>query len=286
MSATAAAFRTAYDAMLARFPSLPQSRDVHTPGAHTRVQVWGDAAAPPLMMLHGFKVTSTMWAPNAAALGAVRRVYAPDTLGDYGFSRADKPPRDVDQLVAWLAALLDALALPRVDIGGMSYGGWLAAHFAARHPERVGKLVMIAPGAAFAGLSAAWYLRGLPMVMFKRKRSVAAYLRWAAVAGDDAVYNDVMDGLVDVMHAGHHHFPMFGLPLPGTLPPEVLQAIAAPTLLVYGANEKMHPAERAVAAAQKALPSLQSVVVADASHDLTMRQAARVNEAVVQFLTR
>jgi pimeloyl-ACP methyl ester carboxylesterase len=66
----------------------------------------------------------------------------------------------------------------------------------------------------------------------------------------------------------------------------VLQAIAAPTLLVYGANEKMHPAERAVAAAKRALPSLQSVVVADASHDLTMRQAAKVNEAVVQFLTR
>ena len=201
-----AAFAAAYERMLARFPVRPEARDVETAGARTRVNVWGDAAAPPLVMLHGFKVTSTMWAPNAGALGAVRRVYAPDTLGDYGYSRAEKAPRDVDALVAWLAALLDALGLATVDIGGMSYGGWLAAHFAARHPTRVDKLVMIAPGAAFAGFSAAWYLRGLPMVLFKRRRSVAAYLRWAAVAGDDAAYNAVMDGLIDVMHAGHRAF--------------------------------------------------------------------------------
>ncbi|MDB4967076.1 MAG: carboxylesterase [Myxococcales bacterium] len=283
---SAAAFQLAYDAMLARFPARPESRDVETPGAHTRVQVWGAVAAPPLVMLHGFKVTATMWAPNAAALGAVRRVYAPDTLGDYGFSHADKPPRNVDGLLDWLVQLLDALELGTVDIGGMSYGGWLAAHFAARHPDRVGKLVMIAPGAAFAAFSAAWYLRGLPMVMFKRKRSVAGYLRWAAVAGDDAVYNDVMDGLVDVMHAGHHNFPMFGLPLPGTIAPEVLQKIKAPALLVYGANEKMHAAERAVAVAKAAMPSLESVVIPEASHDLTMRQAAKVNAAVVAFLQR
>ena len=101
---------TAYDAMLARWTLAPTARDVATDGATTHVQVCGNPDAPPLMMMHGFKVTSTMWAPNAAAFGSVRRLYAPDTLGDYGLSATSKPPRSLDALMVWLAQLLDALA--------------------------------------------------------------------------------------------------------------------------------------------------------------------------------
>ena len=46
----------------------------------------------------------------------------------------------------------------------------------------------------------------------------------------------------------------------------------------------MHSADRAVVAATRALPSLQHVIIPDASHDLTMRQAALVNDAVTNFL--
>jgi pimeloyl-ACP methyl ester carboxylesterase len=283
---TAAAFSAAYDAMLARFSMKPEARDVATPGATTRVHVWGRPDAPPLLLMHGFKVTSTMWAPNAAALGAVRRVYAPDTLGDYGFSRAERPPRSLDDLMIWLEALLDALGLAATDLGGMSYGGWLAAHFAARRPERVRRLVMIAPGGAFGGFSPAWYLRGLPMLVWKRRQFVDAYLRWAGVPGGGELYEACMEGLIDVMLAGHRQFPVFGLPIPGTISPAVLQKIRAPALLVYGAREKMHAAGRACAAARRHLPTLECVIVPDASHDLTFRQAERVNAAVTAFLTR
>lgn len=284
--ATAAAFASAYEAMLARWTMAPEPRDVATPGASTRVQVWGNPDAPPLVMMHGFKVTSTMWAPNAAALGAVRRVYAPDTLGDYGFSRAERSPRSLGDLLGWLEALLDALGLDAADIGGMSYGGWLAAHFAAHRPERVRRLVMIAPGAAFAGFSAAWYLRGLPMLIWKRRRFVDAYLRWAGVPGGGDSYEACMNGLVDVMLAGHRRFPIFGLPLPGAISPEVLRRIRAPALLVYGEREKMHDPARACAAARRYLPALECVTVPDASHDVTFRQAGRVDAAVTAFLAQ
>lgn len=284
--ATAAAFASAYEAMLARWTMTPEPRDVTTPGASTRVQVWGKPDAPPLVLMHGFKVTSTMWAPNAAALGAVRRVYAPDTLGDYGFSRAERPPRSLDDLMAWLEALLDALGLEAADLGGMSYGGWLAAHFAARRPDRVRRLVMLAPGATFAPFSMAWYARGLPMLLWKRPRSVEAYLRWAGVPGGGDAYEACMTGLAEVMAAGHRHFPIFGLPLPSAITPEVLRRIRTPALLVYGKREKMHDAARACAAARQHLPALHCVIVPDASHDLTFRQADRVNAAVTAFLAQ
>jgi hypothetical protein len=76
------------------------------------------------------------------------------------------------------------------------------------------------------------------MIVWPRRRFVASYLRWAGVAPADpsarATYDGLMDALVDVMHRGHRCFPIFGLPLPGLLAPDVARKIVAPTLLVYG----------------------------------------------------
>jgi pimeloyl-ACP methyl ester carboxylesterase len=279
-------FATAYQAMLRLWTATPESRDVPTTGGTaTRVQVWGKPDAPPLVLLHGFHVTSTMWAPNAADLGATRRVYAPDTLGDFGFSRTAQTPRTVDELVTWLGSLLDGLGLSSVDLGGMSYGGWLSAHFAARHPERVRRMVLLAPGASFGSFSLAFMMRGLPMITLRRRRDVDSYLRWAAVpAPGDASYDAWMNALVDVMHAGICNFRGRTLPLPKRLPPDVMRAIAAPTLLVYGEQEKMYSAARAVEVARGHLPALETLLVPDASHDLTLRQARAIDGAIVRFL--
>lgn len=284
--ATETAFATAYQSMLALWTAKPESRDVRLPsGETTRVQVWGRPDAPPLVLLHGFHVTSTMWAPNAADLGAARRVYAPDTLGDFGYSRTAQVPRTLDELVAWIEQLIDALGLQTIDIGGMSYGGWLAASFAARRPARVRRLVLLAPGASFGAFSLAFVFRGLPMILFRKHRYVDAYLRWAAVpAPGDGKYEAWMRGLVDVMHAGICHFRGRTLPLPQRLSPETMRAIAAPTLLVYGAQEKMYAAKKAIEVARSDVRSLETLLLPDASHDLTLRQPRAIDEAVVRFL--
>jgi pimeloyl-ACP methyl ester carboxylesterase len=292
-SSASAAFEAAYDAMLRLWPVTPTPVDVTTRAGRTHLQVWGPLDAPPLLLLHGFKVTSTMWGPNAAALGSVRRVYAPDTIGDYGRSRANGVPRKLDQLLDWIDGLVDALGLGKLDIGGMSYGGWLAASWAARRPERVGKVVLMAPGATFGSFSLAFALRGLPMLLWKRRGFVDWYLRWAAVppAGDAAVaaaYEAYLAALVDVMHAGHRHFGGLkpGLPLPQPMPAATMRALAAPTLLLYGDREKMYPAAAAAALARSHVPSLECHVLPDASHDLTFGRAALVNEHLVRFLGR
>jgi pimeloyl-ACP methyl ester carboxylesterase len=277
-----AAFASAYEAMLRRWPVEPEPRDVVTEGALTRVQVWGPPNAPPLVLLHGFKVTSTMWGPQAAALGAIRRVYAPDTLGDYGFSTAERPPRNIAELVRWLEQLADALGLAQFDVGGLSFGAWLSAHFAAEHPERVRRLVLCAPGGLFAPFSMPWVLRGLPMLIWRRRRFVDDYLRWASVPPpNDAIYEGYMSGLVDVMFAGHRAFPRFVLPLPRGLPH---QRIVAPTLLLYGDQEKMHAAETGIAQAKTVVPGIECIIVRDASHNLTMSQPAIVNQHILRFL--
>jgi pimeloyl-ACP methyl ester carboxylesterase len=70
------------------------------------------------------------------------------TVLDYdhrGYGRSDRPPGQeytVDVWVDDLAALLDALDIPRLHVHGGSMGGFVAAAFAARYPERVERLVI------------------------------------------------------------------------------------------------------------------------------------------------
>jgi 3-oxoadipate enol-lactonase len=70
------------------------------------------------------------------------------TVLDYdhrGYGRSDRPPGQeytVDVWVDDLAGLLDALEIPRLHVHGGSMGGFVATAFAARHPDRVDRLVI------------------------------------------------------------------------------------------------------------------------------------------------
>ncbi|WNG48179.1 hypothetical protein F0U60_31620 [Archangium minus] len=57
----------------------------------THVLVSGPREAPPFFLLHGMTGTSTMWAPNIAALARTHRVYMPEVPGDFGWSEIAPP---------------------------------------------------------------------------------------------------------------------------------------------------------------------------------------------------
>ncbi|WPB74816.1 alpha/beta hydrolase [Archangium violaceum] len=283
---TEADFRRAYDELISLWTTAPESRDIETPSARTRVQVWGREDAPPLVLLHGFKVTSGMWAANALELGKSFRVYAADTPGDHGFSVPHRPLLRVEDLLGWLDELLTALGLSRTNLGGMSYGGWLSAQYAARAPERVSKLVLLAPGATFVRFNTAFVMRGIPFLIWPRRDWVHAYLRWAAVPEKEAggLYDKVMSGVADVMWTGLHHFGWYPGQWPGVVKEEVLRRIQAPTLLLVGQQERIYDAEPMMARARTLIPNLTCEAIPDASHDLPIRQPERVAACLRTFL--
>jgi pimeloyl-ACP methyl ester carboxylesterase len=111
----------------------------------------GDA----VVLLHAFPFTREIWRGSGgkddvvAALAARFRVISVDARG-FGESdlRASHPtpgasaPYALTDLADDLAALLDALALPRAALVGMSMGGYTSLAFAARHPGRLAALVL------------------------------------------------------------------------------------------------------------------------------------------------
>jgi 3-oxoadipate enol-lactonase/4-carboxymuconolactone decarboxylase len=100
--------------------------------------------AEPLLFIHGWGVSSAAFAEFFDRLAQHYRVIAPDLPG-FGRSPALEGPVSYDAFADVLAALLDDLGLERAHVAGLSMGGGVALTFAARHPERVRALILMAP---------------------------------------------------------------------------------------------------------------------------------------------
>jgi len=99
----------------------------------------------PVVLLHGFGASADNWNRFAGRLTKRYRVIAPDLPGWGQSTRIDSASYAYPQQVERLHQLLGALGLHRVHLVGHSMGGFIASAYAARYPEEVITLGLIAP---------------------------------------------------------------------------------------------------------------------------------------------
>ncbi|MBC2867331.1 alpha/beta fold hydrolase [Streptomyces mexicanus] len=255
-------FRAAYDRVMAKWPAERESVAVPTPFGTTWVTLCGPRDAPPLLLLPGGGgATSASWYAQAADLARGHRVLAADIVGAPGRATPDggRRPRTVADLVAWLDALLDALGVGRVDLGGHSYGGWIALHYALRASGRVRRLVLLDPTRCFAGYRTAYLLHALPMMLRPSPHRVRAFLEWET--GGVPLDPDWLR--LQEAAAG---FPA-ARPVTGPRPQAgALRALQVPVLLLLAGNSRTHDSHRVAARAGATLPRVETGVLPDVSH--------------------
>jgi pimeloyl-ACP methyl ester carboxylesterase len=121
---------------------LPQgnrSLEQPSPTCHRTV------AGPPLLLIHGLLGYSYSWRHNLAVLARCAPVYAIDLPG-VGFSeRSAELDCSFGGLATTVLRTLDTLQLETIDLVGTSHGGAVAMMLAAVMPERVRRLVLVAP---------------------------------------------------------------------------------------------------------------------------------------------
>ena len=141
-------------------PEIGERVDVDGIGTNYIVSGTGE----PLILIHGSGPGVTAFANWRGVIPDFAqhfRCYAPDTLG-FGYTDfpEDLAGFDMDRWTAHLIGFMDALEIERAHFIGNSYGGALTLGLAARHPDRVGKIVLMgAAGVRFDvtdGLKKVW----------------------------------------------------------------------------------------------------------------------------------
>ncbi|MET9700731.1 alpha/beta hydrolase [Streptomyces sp. NPDC006529] len=268
------AFRAAYDDALGRWPGPGpvDARVIDTPFGATRINSTGPRDAPPLALLPGGGTTSLVWGECLrAGLARERRVHAVDLVGEPGMSvpAAGRPLRTVDDLTEWLDAVLDGVVDGVLDgqgvgggvveLAGYSYGGWIAAHYAARRPERLRRLVLLDPTQVFAGLRPAYVARALPMLLRPTPDRVRSFLAWETGGA-------VLDPAWMRVRTAAAALPT-ARPVTGARP--VLgagEARGLPLLALFAGNARCHDPARAARAATAAVPDAVVRVLPGVSH--------------------
>lgn len=109
----------------------------------------GPADAPPVVLLHGGGPGASAWSNFGRNLPVFARAFRTLLVDQPGFGHSDKPAVQ-GQFFSFsanaLLGLLDKLGIDRVHLVGNSLGGGTAVRFALRHPDRAGRLVLMAPG--------------------------------------------------------------------------------------------------------------------------------------------
>jgi pimeloyl-ACP methyl ester carboxylesterase len=130
--------QTARERLLAGIPAIEHRLELA--GVSTAVLEGG--AGPPIVLLHGPGASAAHWMRVIPGLVPTHRVIAPDLPGQ-GASAVGGGPLDADRVLTWLGELIDRTCPSPPALVGYALGGAIAARFAAGHPDRIGRLVLV-----------------------------------------------------------------------------------------------------------------------------------------------
>ena len=122
------------------YPANFGTENVITNGTQIYVRVGG--GGPAVVLLHGYGETGDMWAPLAAQLARDHLVIVPDLRG-LGLSSRPAGGYDKKNQAEDVAGVLGSLKIDKVDLVTHDIGNMVGYAFAAQHPERVKKFVII-----------------------------------------------------------------------------------------------------------------------------------------------
>jgi 4,5:9,10-diseco-3-hydroxy-5,9,17-trioxoandrosta-1(10),2-diene-4-oate hydrolase len=251
----------------------------------------------PVVMLHGGGPGASgmsNFGPNMPAFAERFRTIVVDQPG---FGKSDKPPVTGNYFrfaADALADLLDELGIDRVHLVGNSLGGGTAVRFALSHPDRAGRLVLMAPGGLNLNVFNSDPTEGVKrLAAFGRaptKQNLAAFLR--TLVHDRAL---ITDELIDERYAA-------------AADPDSLRAMAAmggsftdsataedgmlwreayrlrhEVLLIWGNQDRVNPLDGALVAL-KLLPRVRLHVFGGCGHWVQLEKAAEFNRLTLAFL--
>lgn len=166
---------------------------------------------PPVVLVHGLTASTDWWGRTVASLDDAYDVHVVRLPG-YRYRDA----------AAWLGDWLRQEGLEGATVVGHSMGGTVALALAAERPEIVGRLALIAPAGIFATESRRSYVLPIARSIGRSPHRLAMMVR-------------------DAFRVGPIRLWQVGSDLLASDIAETLHRIRVPTLIVWGADDRLLP---------------------------------------------
>ncbi|MGH2349702.1 MAG: alpha/beta fold hydrolase [bacterium] len=259
---------------MSELPSPTTSMDI-LDVAGTRVWYGRSGTGHPLMLLHGWGASSATMALVHDDLARGYDVTAIDLPG-HGRSGLPPGPWDTSDFTTCVLAVMDRLRIARPHILGHSFGGRIALDLAARHPDRVHKLVLVSSAGLLPPRSIGYRVRtGLARVA----RGFAKVGGRRGKAVRDRLYSKVAS--TDYAQAGPMRATFVKVVNEDLAP--LLPSVQAPTLLVWGSGDTETPLAVARRMA-RLIPAASLTVINGAGHYAFLDQFGKFRLIVGRFL--
>lgn len=248
-------------------------------------------SGPAVVLLHGYPDNLQIWSELATRLADQFEVIAFDWPG-MGYSEAWPGGTTPFHMAQRLREILDELGIERASLVGMDMGGQPALVFAANHPDRIDRLVVMNSLVQWDEKTSweiqvlrnygfnRFVLRKFPRVVFRRaersflprRRKLPSDLRadlWKSFSQNDVRF------FIARLCSGYQ----------GTLPqlPEVYRKITCPTFILWGEHDKHFPPNHA-RRLSAAIPGSILKIIPGAKHWMAWYLADTVAESIGTFL--
>jgi pimeloyl-ACP methyl ester carboxylesterase len=256
-----------YDLQIEKWNLPHETRNIKTRYGNTFILACGDKKAPPLILLHGGGMNSSMWLEDAEVYAKKFRVYAVDIPGEAGKSEEKMLPLTGAFYTEWLGDVFDELSIEIASMIGISFGAWLALKFSACYPERVNNLVLLSP----LGVSPQkkFFLVRLVISMLTGKSGVDRLYR--KINSNPAVSQSILDYqklIGEHVNSRNELIPIF-------TDEEIQKCNMKVTMFVGEKDIIIHPA-KTVSRLKSLLPNAQIMSLPDVGHVL-MNLAGKID---------
>jgi len=245
-----------------------------------RIRVASKGSGPALVFFHG--PWGLAWDPFLDALADHFTVYAPEHPGTSPDSADDIYALDgLWDLVLCYDELFDALGLESALLVGHSFGAMAACELAAAYPRRVGRLALISPLGFWCDAEPVvnWMMLNpddLPALLFRDPNGDAARRMFGAPGDEDTA---ARVRVIWAMGATGK----FIWPIPDKGLKKRIHRVTAPTLVVWGTNDRIAPPVYADEFVRR-IRGARARTVDGCGHAPQLEQAATVARLVREFL--
>lgn len=265
--------------LLARWPVEPASQWVETRAGRTHILSLGDAAAPPLVLLHGWGDNAGGWVRHLdlARLSRHFHLIAPDIVGQTGRSAATRLA-SVAESAAWLIDVLDQLQLAQANMLGLMAGAHIALATAAHSLDRLTRLCLVTPAGIHPPGSVWFYTRAFPYLLWPSEARLRRYYR---VMSAGRLPDDLIHELANETLLWRRHYrPQPPIPRLNDLN---LRAVQGRTLILLGAEDRINHSVLLLHRAQRFIGDLTCRVIPSSGYYLSLEYPDLITEEVLGF---